>query len=50
MDFNRGYVWENGEDMFVYSLALGCKLLMTIKPKVNIVKKRWVNLLPLKFK
>lgn len=37
-------------DMLVYSFAVGCKLLMITKPKMSIVKKRWVNLLPLRFK
>jgi hypothetical protein len=37
-------------DMLVYSFVVGCKLLMTTKPKMNIVKKRWVTLLPLSFK
>jgi hypothetical protein len=37
------YTWKWREPLFFYTFAMGRKMFKTIKPKINIVKKKWAK-------
>lgn len=37
------YTWKGGELLFPNTFAMGRKMLKTIKPKINRVKKKWAR-------
>jgi hypothetical protein len=51
LDFDlKCYFWKGDENFFSYSSTLEQKMLRDTKPKVNVVEKRWCEVLPLNFK
>jgi len=43
------YSWKGGELPFFFTTTLGRKMLRDSKPKINVVEKRWVRVLPFSF-
>ncbi len=44
------YSWKGGEPLFFFTIALRRKMLKDSKPKINVVEKKWVRVLPFTFK
>ncbi len=44
------YSWKGGEHLYSFTIALGRKMLRDFKPKINLVKKRWIRVLLFTFK
>jgi hypothetical protein len=44
------YLWIGGEPMFSFTTTLRRKMLKNFKPKINVMEKRWVGVLPFTFK
>jgi hypothetical protein len=46
----EAYFLKGGKVLLSYIIALGRKMLKTLKPKVNVIKKKWMGLLQPNFK
>jgi hypothetical protein len=49
LDLNA-YSWKGEEPLFFFTTTLRRKMLKDSKPKINVVEKRWVRVLPFTFK
>jgi hypothetical protein len=46
----NAYSWKGREPLFSFTIVLRRKMLRKSKPKINLVEKRWVGVLPFIFK